>query len=48
MVASGRINLKRLVSHRFTLEDTEKAFETAASRESNAVKVVIQCSQSEQ
>jgi L-iditol 2-dehydrogenase len=43
MVASGRINLKPLVTHRFKLEETLKAFETAKTGADNAIKVIIKC-----
>jgi L-iditol 2-dehydrogenase len=35
------INVDHLVSHRFDLEDSEKAFETAADIKSGAIKVMI-------
>jgi len=43
MVASGRIDVKPLITHRFKLEDTLKAFETAKTGADNAIKVVIKC-----
>ena len=43
LVASGAVNVKPLVTHRFALEDAVKAFETAHSREGNSVKVMIHC-----
>ena len=42
LVESGVIDLKRLVTHRFDLEDAVKAFETAADVKSGAIKVQIQ------
>lgn len=44
MVASGRVNVKPLVTHRFKLEETLKAFETAKTGADNAIKVIIKCS----
>jgi L-iditol 2-dehydrogenase len=41
LVQSGIINLKRLVTHRFELEDAIKAFETAANPKTGAIKVQI-------
>ena len=42
MISCGKINVKPLVSHRFTLEQTLQAFETAKS--GAGVKVMIDCS----
>lgn len=44
MVASGSVNLKPLVTHRFALEDSVKAFETARTGAGGAIKVMIGCS----
>jgi L-iditol 2-dehydrogenase len=41
LVQSGIINLKKLVTHRFELEDAIKAFETAANPKTGAIKVQI-------
>jgi len=43
MVASGRINVKPLVTHRFKLEESLKAFETAKTGADHAIKVMIKC-----
>lgn len=43
MVASGKIKPEVLISHSFSLEESEKAFECAADIESGAVKVIIHC-----
>lgn len=43
LVASGRIDVKPLITHRFTLKETLKAFETAHSRDGGAIKVLINC-----
>ena len=42
MISCGKINVKPLVTHRFTLEETLQAFETAKS--GAGVKVMIDCS----
>ena len=44
MVASGRIDVKPLITHRFQLEETLQAFETAKTGAGNAIKVMIKCS----
>jgi L-iditol 2-dehydrogenase len=41
LVQSGVIDLKKLVTHRFKLEDAVKAFETAADPKTGAIKVQI-------
>lgn len=43
MVASGKVNVKRLITHVFKLEDTLEAFETARTGAGNAIKVMIYC-----
>ena len=45
MVASGRVNVKPLITHRFQLEETVKAFETAKTGAGNAIKVMIKCAE---
>ncbi|KAG5930777.1 L-arabinitol 4-dehydrogenase [Claviceps sorghi] len=42
LVESGVIDMSRLVTHRFRLEDAVKAFETSADPKSGAIKVQIQ------
>ncbi|KAF4125108.1 L-iditol 2-dehydrogenase [Geosmithia morbida] len=42
LVESGVIDLKKLVTHRFKLEDALEAFETSADPKSGAIKVQIQ------
>ncbi|KAG6116769.1 L-arabinitol 4-dehydrogenase [Claviceps humidiphila] len=42
LVESGIIDMSRLVTHRFKLEDAVKAFETSADPTSGAIKVQIQ------
>lgn len=41
MIASGKVNVKPLITHRFTLQDSVKAFETVAKGE--GIKVMIHC-----
>lgn len=41
LVAGGLIDLKPLVSHRFSLEDGIKAFEIASTPAARAIKVQI-------
>ncbi|CAH1173524.1 unnamed protein product [Phaedon cochleariae] len=43
MVRSGRINVKPLVTHRYRIEDTLKAFHTARTQEGDPIKVLIYC-----
>ena len=42
LVESGVVDLSRLVTHRYDLEDAVKAFETAADPKTGAIKVQIQ------
>lgn len=42
MMASGQLQVKDLISHRFPLEDFAKALDTFVKRKENVVKVVIQ------
>ena len=44
MVASGAVNVKPLVTHRFQLEQCLEAFETARTGAGGAIKVMIACS----
>lgn len=41
LVEEGLIDLKPLVTHRFTLEQGRKAFETASTPSAKAVKVLV-------
>lgn len=41
LVQNGVIDMKKLVTHRFALEDAKKAFETAADAKTGAIKVLI-------
>lgn len=43
LVYSGKVNLKRLVTHRFKMVDALDAFETARNRVGKAIKVIIDC-----
>lgn len=43
LVNSGKVNLKRLVTHRFKIFDAFEAFEAARNRASKAIKVIIDC-----
>lgn len=43
LVASGRVNVKPLITHRFKLEETVGAFETARTGAGGAIKVMISC-----
>lgn len=43
LVASGKIQLKRLVTHRFKMADAIEAFATARDRSSKSMKVIIDC-----
>ncbi|KAA8651456.1 hypothetical protein EYZ11_011100 [Aspergillus tanneri] len=45
LVENGVINLKKLVTHRYTLEDAIKAFETASDPKTGAIKVQIMSSE---
>jgi len=43
MVASGKVNVKPMITHRFTLEQTVQAFETAKNNTGHPIKVMISC-----
>lgn len=43
MVASGKVNVKKLITHNFTLEESLKAFEVAKTGSGGAIKVMIHC-----
>jgi L-iditol 2-dehydrogenase len=42
LVENNVVDLSKLVTHRFKLEDAIKAFETSADARSGAIKVMIQ------
>jgi len=44
MVASGKVNVKPLITHKFTLEESIKAFE--AAKRGEGIKIMISCSRS--
>ncbi|CAG9856374.1 unnamed protein product [Phyllotreta striolata] len=41
LVSTGRINVKPLITHHFTLEESVKAFEVAKTQEGNPIKILI-------
>ncbi|XP_076252316.1 sorbitol dehydrogenase-like isoform X2 [Rhynchophorus ferrugineus] len=41
MVSSGKISVKPLITHHYTLEQTEQAFKTAKTQEGNPIKILI-------
>ena len=41
VIASGRIDLKSLVTHRFKLDDTERAYELFANQRDGVLKVAL-------
>ncbi|XP_022220541.1 sorbitol dehydrogenase [Drosophila obscura] len=41
LVASGKVNVKRLVTHHFDIKETDKAFETSRKGLGGAIKVMI-------
>ena len=41
LVSAGLINLKPLVTHRYTLEEGKEAFHTASNPKAKAIKVQI-------
>lgn len=43
LVASGKVNVKPLITHNFKIEETEKAFKTAMTPECKSIKVMIHC-----
>lgn len=43
MIASGKVNVKPLITHRFKLEESIQAFETARTGAGGAIKVMISC-----
>lgn len=42
LVASGKIDVKKLITHRFKFEDAEKAFELVKAGRTDVIKVVIE------
>jgi len=43
LVASGKVDVKRLITHHFKLEETLQAFETSRTGAGGAIKVMIHC-----
>lgn len=43
LVAAGKVDVKKLITHRFKIEETLKAFETAKTGAGGAIKVMISC-----
>jgi len=41
MIESGKINTKKLITHRFKLENYKEAFEMVENRKAVAIKVVF-------
>lgn len=46
MLASGKVNVKPLVTHRFPLEQAVQAFETTS--QGLGIKVMLKCDQNDQ
>jgi len=42
LVASGKVDVKRLITTRFKFEEAEKAFELVKSAQEGVFKVIIQ------
>ncbi|XP_015440363.1 PREDICTED: sorbitol dehydrogenase-like isoform X1 [Dufourea novaeangliae] len=43
LVATGKVDVKPLITHNYKLEDTLAAFETSKSGQGNVIKVMIHC-----
>ena len=43
MIASGQVDVKPLVTHRFKLEESLEAFEVSRTGAGGAMKVMIDC-----
>ncbi|XP_076664373.1 sorbitol dehydrogenase [Andrena cerasifolii] len=43
LVATGKLNVKPLITHNFKLEETVKAFDTSKSGQDGVIKVMIHC-----
>jgi len=43
LVASGKVNVKPLITHRYKLEQSHEAFQATGSGDSGAIKVIISC-----
>jgi D-xylulose reductase len=42
LIASGKIDVKRLITNRFAFEDAEKAFELVKQGNESVIKVIIE------
>ncbi|XP_066994502.2 sorbitol dehydrogenase [Anabrus simplex] len=45
MLASGKVNVKQLITHNYKLEEALQAFQTARSGVGNPIKIMVHCSQ---
>lgn len=45
LIASGRVNVKPLITHHYSLKEVGLAFERAKSGEDGAIKVMIHCNE---
>lgn len=43
LLASGKVDVKPLITHTYKLEETLQAFETARTGREGAIKVMIHC-----
>ncbi len=43
MLASGKVNAKPMISHRFRLEEVHKAFQLVKSQAEGVMKVIVDC-----
>ncbi len=41
LMADGRLNLKSLITHRFSLDEINEAFDTFTGRVGGAIKVIV-------
>ncbi|XP_046737585.1 sorbitol dehydrogenase-like [Diprion similis] len=46
LVASGKVDVKPLITHNYDIEETHEAFETAKTGRDGAIKVMIHCKRS--
>lgn len=46
MTKTGRVNVKPIISHRFTLENSIEAFETHKNKIGDPIKILIHCNPS--
>ncbi|MCL4133948.1 UNVERIFIED_CONTAM: hypothetical protein GTU68_005758 [Idotea baltica] len=43
LIATGRVNVKALITHRYKIEDALEAFETVKTGRGNCIKVMMSC-----